>query len=624
MKSGGARRSGRTCVGEVSIVGPVRDYVHSLVHASAQNDALTIARHRAFIAPRLLGGLSALSILPVQLAVRGMPTPLEMTVFGWLITGLLGVFYLTRTGHLERAHLLSALALAGLITAAACTSGGLGSHVMILLVVVPLEAALSASRRVVLLACGMSMAALCTLFVVDHLGMIDIPNAVDRGRSALPAIGAAVVYAAGLALGSGWLADIGQDLLNAEEARYRLLATNMTDVIIRHGPSGAVLFVSPAAEVLTGVPVSALRGHRLLDRVHVADRPAYLKALSEAANDGHGRSVEFRLLHGPESVAGASSPRYVWVEMRCRPLEPGRNQLQQRQCEVVSVLRDVTDRKAQEQALVRAREDAERANAAKGRFLATMSHELRTPLNAIIGFSDMLIGEREFKLDATRRREYARLVNESGQHLLAVVNGILDMSRIESGNFEITPEPFSLGPVIAGCCQLMALKAHEAGIDLVHRQGASLPEIVADKRAVKQVLLNLVSNAIKFTRGGGRVTVSASADTQVVVISVEDTGVGIADSDLKRLGDPFFQIRGSYDRPHDGAGLGLSIVKGLVDLHGGHMKIDSRLGEGTRITVRLPINCERSPKKADQPYCAYNGSVATFVPAVDRRIKQSA
>jgi cell cycle sensor histidine kinase DivJ len=609
----------------VSIVGPVRDYVHSLVHVSARDDALTAARHRAFIAPRLLGGLSALSVLPVQLAVCGVPTPLEMAVFGWLITGLLGIFYLTRAGRLEHAYMLSALALTALIAGAASISGGLGSNLVMLLVVVPLEAGLSASRRVVLFSCAMSLAALGMLFVADQLGAAGmVPEALDRGPSALPAIAAATVYATGIALGSGWLADIGKDLLGAEEARYHLLAANMMDVIVRHSPSGAVLFVSPAAEVLTGVSASRLRGHHLLDRVHVADRPAYLTALSEAANDGQSCSVEFRLLQGSENVAEASPPRYVWVEMRCRPLEPDRGEPGQRQREVVAVLRDVTDRKVQEQALVGAREEAERANAAKGRFLATMSHELRTPLNAIIGFSDMLIGEREFKLDAARRRDYAQLVNESGQHLLSVVNGILDMSRLESGNFEITPEPFSLGPVIAGCCQLLALKAHEAGVDLVHRHGASLPEIVADKRAVKQVLLNLVSNAIKFTRGGGRVTVSAAADLHVVAILVEDTGVGIADSDLKRLGDPFFQIRGSYDRPHDGTGLGLSIVKGLVDLHGGQMNIDSRIGEGTRITVRLPLNCERAPRKAEQSHATYSGSVAAFVPAIARRIKKSA
>ena len=135
--------------------------------------------------------------------------------------------------------------------------------------------------------------------------------------------------------------------------------------------------------------------------------------------------------------------------------------------EVVAVIRDVTERKTQEQALEDAREEAERANAAKSRFLATMSHELRTPLNAIIGFSEMLANEEMMRLDKARRHEYATLIGESGHHLLSVVNGILDMSKIESGNFEITPEPFAPAPVIGTCCDLMALRARESGIDLV-------------------------------------------------------------------------------------------------------------------------------------------------------------
>ena len=161
-------------------------------------------------------------------------------------------------------------------------------------------------------------------------------------------------------------------------------------------------------------------------------------------------------------------------------------------------MRDVTERKTQEQALEIARAEAERANAAKSRFLATMSHELRTPLNAIIGFSDMLMNET-LMLDAARRHEYAKLINDSGHHLLSVVNGILDMSKMETGDFEITPEPFAPAQAIGNCCDLLALKAREAGVELKTRIAADLPEIVADKRAFKQILINLLSNAIKFT-----------------------------------------------------------------------------------------------------------------------------
>ena len=180
--------------------------------------------------------------------------------------------------------------------------------------------------------------------------------------------------------------------------------------------------------------------------------------------------------------------------------------------EVVAVMRDITERKEQEHALEEARAEAERANAAKSRFLATMSHELRTPLNAIIGFSEMLTKEKSLMIDADRRHEYAQLINDSGHHLLSVVNGILDMSKIESGNFEITPEPFAPKQVIDDCCDLLGYKARETGIELIVRLPDNLPEIVADKRSLHQIMLNLMSNAVKFTKRGGKVTVSASAD----------------------------------------------------------------------------------------------------------------
>ena len=175
-------------------------------------------------------------------------------------------------------------------------------------------------------------------------------------------------------------------------------------------------------------------------------------------------------------------------------------------------MRDITKRKEQEAALEDARAEAERANEAKSRFLATMSHELRTPLNAIIGFSEMLTKEGSMMIDAKRRHDYAHLINDSGHHLLSVVNGILDMSKIESGNFEITPEPFAPRQVIAECCALLGYKAREMGIDLVVDLPESLPDMVADKRSLHQIMLNLVSNAIKFTKRGGKITVSARAD----------------------------------------------------------------------------------------------------------------
>jgi two-component system, cell cycle sensor histidine kinase DivJ len=397
----------------------------------------------------------------------------------------------------------------------------------------------------------------------------------------------------------------------AEEDRYRLLAGNMADVITRHGRNGHVLFVSPAAEPLFGVRPHDLHGRGLFDRVHVADRPAYLTALHDAATLREGRSAELRIRR--DSIAPGSAGGFVWIEMRCWPLAgaaPGQDG------EVVAVMRDVTARKDEEHATEDARAEAERANVAKSRFLATMSHELRTPLNAIIGFSEMLREEGALMIDAKQRRDYAHLINESGHHLLSVVNGILDMSKIESGNFEIMPEPVATGRVIAECCELLALRARQAGIDVVVRLADELPGIVVDKRALLQIMLNLLSNAVKFTNRGGRVTVTAVAESghdsshetghepAHMVITVADTGVGIGAEDLPRVGEPFFQARSSYDRRHDGTGLGVSIVKGLLALHGGWMEIESRVGEGTRVIVHLPLDCEGARRKRETPAVA--------------------
>ena len=401
----------------------------------------------------------------------------------------------------------------------------------------------------------------------------------------------AALYATGLALGNASLARVSARLLTTEEDRYRLLARNITDVITRHRRNGTVRFASPAAETLFGVSPRSLAGHGLFDRVHVADRPAYMSALAQAATEGEGSSVEFRIRRdGPEGEGGKVT-RFIWVEMRCRALDNAEENDDQR--DVVAVIRDVTERKVQEQAVEAARAEAERANAAKSRFLATMSHELRTPLNAIIGFSEMLANEETMGLNRAKREDYAKLIGESGHHLLSVVNGILDMSRIETGNFEITPEPFAPAPVIGTCCDLMVLRARDAGVELACRVPADLPDIVADKRAVKQILINLLSNAIKFTDRGGKVAVTGAIEGAQMVFTVEDTGVGIGEDDLRHVGDPFFQVRGAYNRPHDGTGLGVSIVKGLIELHGGELQVTSRIGSGTRFSVRLPVDCEK-------------------------------
>ncbi len=577
--------------GTVNFLTSVWNYVDALVHPAAQHDPLTAAQHRAFIAPRLLGSFAALASFPVYLVFRGVPSALEVGMFGWLVAPILISYFLSRTGRFESAHVFSSLALTGLVAAVAWHSGSIGSFAAIWLVVVPLEAALSASRRVVALALTFTLVAAGLLLAASATNLLPSATTTADEHGALAELGiiSAALYATGLALGAQSLARTSVWLLYAEEDRYRLLAHNMTDVITRHDRNGAVLFVSPAAETLFGARTGELIGHGLFDRVHVADRPAYLSALADAAALGGVRTVEFCIRRDGEN--GQHAGPFVWVEMRCRPLDHASDESDPAEREVVAVLRDVSERKTQEHAIELARAESERTNAAKGRFLATMSHELRTPLNAIIGFSDMLSDET-LMLDAAHKNEYAKLINGSSRHLLSVVNGILDVSKMETGHFEITPEPFMPAQLIAGCCDLLALKARDAGVEIRTRIASDLPKVVADRRAFNQILINLISNAIKFTRRGGHVTVSATFEGTKLVVCVEDTGVGISKDDLPRLGEAFFQVRASYNRRHDGSGLGLWIVKGLVRLHGGDLDIQSRLGEGTRVSVRLPVACE--------------------------------
>ncbi|MDF2901202.1 MAG: ATPase [Phenylobacterium sp.] len=221
-----------------------------------------------------------------------------------------------------------------------------------------------------------------------------------------------------------------------------------------------------------------------------------------------------------------------------------------------------------------------------------MSHELRTPLNAINGFSEIMVGEMFGQLGDPRYKGYAQDILSSGQHLLALINDILDMSKIEAGKMALKFEPLWLEEVAEDAVRLVRNRAEAAGlaltIDFPH-----LPEVEADYRALKQVLLNLLSNAIKFTPRGGRVTIRAEGRQdplgERVRISVQDTGIGIAQDDLARLAKPFEQVENQHSKTTQGSGLGLALTKSLVEMHGGSLDMQSAPGEGTMVSFSLPV-----------------------------------
>ena len=232
---------------------------------------------------------------------------------------------------------------------------------------------------------------------------------------------------------------------------------------------------------------------------------------------------------------------------------------------------------------------AEGANKAKSEFLANMSHELRTPLNAINGFSEIMVGEMFGPLGDRRYKEYSQDILSSGQHLLALINDILDMSKIEAGKMNLSFERMHLSDVVEDAVRLVKNRADSTGLTMDVDLPETLPEIEADYRALKQVLLNLLSNALKFTPQGGRVSVTADTRGDQMTVRVTDTGIGISAEDLARLAKPFEQIESQHSKTQQGTGLGLALTKSLVEMHDGRLDMTSRPGEGTMVSFTIPM-----------------------------------
>jgi len=272
----------------------------------------------------------------------------------------------------------------------------------------------------------------------------------------------------------------------------------------------------------------------------------------------------------------------------------------------VSAALDITDRKEAELALIAAKEEAELASRSKTEFLANMSHELRTPLNAIIGFSQLMADEVMGPLGSARYTSYARDICSSGQHLLSIISDILDVSKLEAGKIELDEEEVEIPQIIRDLLHLVIERARalEVGIDL--EVPAELPRVHADALKLKQVLLNLITNAIKFSHPGGRVLVRATIEADGMHVAVIDHGIGMDETEVKTAVTRFGQVASPWSRKHHGTGLGLPLAMGLVELHGGTLKIDSIKGQGTTVAVILPperiVRAEvKAPVPAPQP-----------------------
>ena len=282
---------------------------------------------------------------------------------------------------------------------------------------------------------------------------------------------------------------------------------------------------------------------------------------------------------GEPIVRRIASGRWVQISERRTP-EGG----------LVSVRTDITALKERERELIDSMEAAKAASRAKSTFLANISHELRTPLHAVLGLAEVMRDNPNERMSLETYQNYAKLIYDSGSHLLNLINDVLDMSKIEAGRYDLFEETVSLADVVAACIAIVAAHAREGGVKVVNRlEDGGVPSIRADARAVKQVVLNLLSNAVKFTPAGGTVVVSADRDRSGgVALAVSDTGIGIAADQLPRVTEPFWQGDDSHTRRFEGTGLGLAITKHLMELHGGTIRVESKKAVGTTVEVRFP------------------------------------
>ncbi|WP_051213126.1 PAS domain-containing sensor histidine kinase [Maritalea myrionectae] len=367
---------------------------------------------------------------------------------------------------------------------------------------------------------------------------------------------------------------------------FKHLVESVQDAVAKYTSEGELTYLSHTAEAFFGCKRYELAGNGFVERIHILDRPGYLKALDEARVKGVPRSVEMRM-----QCVREEQYSFIWVEVSLSPVQEADSAGAGH--EVVAIIRDITARKDQEVITQKAHLAAEQANQSKSRFLATMGHELRTPLNAVVGFSDMMLNNIGGELSKDHQ-EYVTMIRQSGVHLLDTVNMLLDMSKIEAGKFELQTNQFDPAALIEPCFAIVASAAQAKNITLNAEQGKYLPPMVADERACRQILINLLSNAIKFSPEGATVTLRIRPMGTRIELSVLDQGIGIAQTDIERIGEPFFQANNGLTREYEGTGLGLSIVQGLTALHGGEFKIKSRLKQGTTMSVLLPVNAEQT------------------------------
>lgn len=363
---------------------------------------------------------------------------------------------------------------------------------------------------------------------------------------------------------------MAEQVLQESEKKYRTYIDNSPQPVFVTDAAGRYIDVNPAACATTGYSKNELLNMTRLELYAPESQEAAVISFEQLLNTGRS-SGEFCFLK-------KNGSRY-YMTAEAVKLSDDR---------FIGFCTDTTERKRTEEDLLKAKIAAENSNRTKSEFLATMSHELRTPLNSIIGFSEVL-SEGYFGQINDKQAKYLRNIFNSGKHLLNIINSILDIAKVESGKMQLYKEKIYLKDIVDEMISAMQHLAASKEIVLKLQAGSHFGAVQADKAKLRQILFNLIGNAIKFTEAGGVVTIGTREDKEMVYISVTDTGIGISASDLTKLFRPFTQLDSSCSRQYEGTGLGLALAKELAELHGGTIFVESELGIGSAFTLALPL-----------------------------------